>query len=137
MTSAQPWRAMRVGETQSKVSIPARTLAKTSAKVPMPKRCTGRRGWIWAEHIATTRRELFGLRRAYLEHQVAHQRTGLVGELHAEFGAGRLTLAARDGTATLLAVAAALQADGIGVDDLSLRQPSLDEAFLALTGVAA
>jgi len=59
------------------------------------------------------------------------------GEIGIETGVGRLTLAARDGTATLLAVAAALQADGIGVDDLSLRQPTLDEAFLALTGVAA
>ena len=58
-------------------------------------------------------------------------------EIRTEVGAGRLTLAARDGTATLLAVAAALQADGIGVEDLRLRQPSLDEAFLALTGVAA
>jgi daunorubicin resistance ABC transporter ATP-binding subunit len=59
------------------------------------------------------------------------------GEIRTETGAGRLTLAARDGTATLLSVAAALQADGIGVSDLSLRQPSLDEAFLALTGRAA
>jgi hypothetical protein len=35
---------------------------------------------------------------------------------------------------TLLAVAQALAADGIAVADLSLRGPSLDEAFLALTG---
>jgi len=59
------------------------------------------------------------------------------GEIRTEIGAGRLTLTAHDGPVTLLAAAAALQADGIGVDDLSLRQPSLDEAFLALTGVAA
>jgi daunorubicin resistance ABC transporter ATP-binding subunit len=62
------------------------------------------------------------------------------GEIRAEAGAGRLTLAARDGTnplTTLLAAAAALAADGIAVADLSLRQPSLDEAFLALTGSAA
>jgi hypothetical protein len=37
----------------------------------------------------------------------------------------------------LLAAAAALSADGITVADLGLRQPSLDEAFLALTGVTA
>jgi ABC-2 type transport system ATP-binding protein len=61
----------------------------------------------------------------------------LPGEIRAETGAGRLTLAARDGTATLLAAAAALSADGITVADLGLRQPSLDEAFLALTGVTA
>ena len=60
-----------------------------------------------------------------------------LAEIRTEIGAGWLTLAARDGTATLLAVAAALQADGIEVGDLSLRQPSLDEAFLMLTGIAA
>ena len=59
------------------------------------------------------------------------------GEIRTEAGAGRLTVVAHDGTATLLAVAAALQADGITVADLALRQPSLDEAFLALTRVAA
>jgi len=58
------------------------------------------------------------------------------GEIRAETGAGRLTLPARDGTATLLAAATALAADGITVADLGLRQPSLDEAFLALTQVA-
>jgi len=59
------------------------------------------------------------------------------GEIRTDTGAGRLTLAARDGTTTLLAAAAALAADGIAVADLGLRQPSLDEAFLALTGVTA
>ncbi len=57
------------------------------------------------------------------------------GEIRAE--TGRLTVAAPDGTATLLAAAAALAADGIAVADLGLRQPSLDEAFLALTGAGA
>jgi daunorubicin resistance ABC transporter ATP-binding subunit len=59
------------------------------------------------------------------------------GEISTEAGTGSLTVLARDGTATLLAAAAALQADGIAVADLGLRQPSLDEAFLALTGAAA
>ena len=59
------------------------------------------------------------------------------GEIRAEAGTGRLTVPAPDGTVTLLAAAAALAADGIIVADLGLRQPSLDEAFLALTGVAA
>jgi len=59
------------------------------------------------------------------------------GAIRTEAGTGRLTLAAPDGTATLLAAAAALAAAGITVDDLGLRQPSLDEAFLALTGAAA
>jgi daunorubicin resistance ABC transporter ATP-binding subunit len=48
-------------------------------------------------------------------------------------GEGRLTIAADDGTGTLLAAAAALRAAGIALAGLSLRQPSLDEAFLALT----
>jgi len=45
----------------------------------------------------------------------------------------RLTIVARDGLGTLLAAAQALRAGGVGVADISLRQPSLDEAFLALT----
>ncbi len=61
-------------------------------------------------------------------------------QIRTEAGAGRLTVAAHDGMdslATLLTAAAALAADGITVGDLGLRQPSLDEAFLELTGVAA
>jgi ABC-2 type transport system ATP-binding protein len=34
----------------------------------------------------------------------------------------------------VVAVAAALAAHGIAVEDLSLRQPSLDDVFLTLTG---
>jgi ABC-2 type transport system ATP-binding protein len=45
----------------------------------------------------------------------------------------RLTIVARDGLGTLLTAAQALRAAGVGVADISLRQPSLDEAFLALT----
>jgi ABC-type multidrug transport system ATPase subunit len=56
------------------------------------------------------------------------------GAVAAEAEPGRLTLTADDGTATLLAAAAALQDGGIDVAGLGLRQPSLDEAFLTLTG---
>jgi ABC-2 type transport system ATP-binding protein len=38
------------------------------------------------------------------------------------------------GLDTLLAVAAALRESAVAVDDLSLRQPTLDEVFLTLTG---
>ena len=38
------------------------------------------------------------------------------------------------GVATVTAVAGALEHAGIPVDDLSLRQPTLDEVFLTLTG---
>jgi ABC-2 type transport system ATP-binding protein len=37
----------------------------------------------------------------------------------------------------LVTVAAALAEAGVAVDDLSLRQPTLDEVFLTLTGARA
>jgi len=55
----------------------------------------------------------------------------------AEPGSGRLTMPTDDGADTLLSAAAALRASGIVIADLGLRQPSLDEAFLALTRPAA
>jgi ABC-2 type transport system ATP-binding protein len=55
----------------------------------------------------------------------------------AEPGSGRLTMPTDDGADTLLSAAATLRASGIAIADLGLRQPSLDEAFLALTGPAA
>jgi daunorubicin resistance ABC transporter ATP-binding subunit len=55
----------------------------------------------------------------------------------AEPGSGRLTFPTEDGAGTLLSAVAALSADGIAICDLGLRQPSLDEAFLALTGPVA
>jgi ABC-type multidrug transport system ATPase subunit len=54
-------------------------------------------------------------------------------DLHVDEASRRLTILARDGLGTLLTAASLLQADGIGVADIALRQPSLDEAFLALT----
>ena len=54
-------------------------------------------------------------------------------DLQVDEASRRLAIVARDGLGTLLSAAEALRADGIGVADISLRQPSLDEAFLALT----
>jgi ABC-2 type transport system ATP-binding protein len=54
-------------------------------------------------------------------------------DVHADEASRRLTVVARDGLATLLSVARLLRDDGIEVADIALRQPSLDEAFLALT----
>src|ERR1700691_1760192 len=54
-------------------------------------------------------------------------------DLQVDEASRRLAIVARDGLGTLLSAADALRADGIGVADISLRQPSLDEAFLALT----
>jgi daunorubicin resistance ABC transporter ATP-binding subunit len=54
-------------------------------------------------------------------------------DLRVDEASRRLSIVARDGLGTLLTAARALQADGIEVADIALRQPSLDEAFLALT----
>jgi ABC-type multidrug transport system ATPase subunit len=48
--------------------------------------------------------------------------------------AGLLTMVARHGIGSLLETARILAAKDIAVTDLGLRQPSLDETFLALTG---
>ena len=57
-------------------------------------------------------------------------------DLQVDEASRRLAIVARDGLGTLFTVAEALRAGGIGVADISLRQPSLDEAFLALTARA-
>jgi daunorubicin resistance ABC transporter ATP-binding subunit len=49
-------------------------------------------------------------------------------------GAGRIVLQVADGTAVLPAVAGRLAAAGLQVSALALRPPTLEEAFLALTG---
>jgi ABC-type multidrug transport system ATPase subunit len=54
-------------------------------------------------------------------------------DLQVDEASRRLVIVARDGLGTLFAAAEELRAHGIGVADISLRQPSLDEAFLALT----
>jgi ABC-type multidrug transport system ATPase subunit len=54
-------------------------------------------------------------------------------DLRVDEASRRLTIVARHGLDTLLAAAKLLEADGIAVADIALRQPSLDEAFLALT----
>jgi ABC-2 type transport system ATP-binding protein len=48
-----------------------------------------------------------------------------------------VTAPSSDGVAHLGAVANALAAAGIPVEDLGLRQPTLDEVFLTLTGTIA
>jgi ABC-type multidrug transport system ATPase subunit len=48
-----------------------------------------------------------------------------------------VSVPAPDETADLAAVAKAVHAAGITVDELALRRPTLDDAFLALTGTAA
>jgi daunorubicin resistance ABC transporter ATP-binding subunit len=52
-------------------------------------------------------------------------------------GTGRVTLPVADGPAVLPDVAARLAAAGLRVADLTLRRPTLDDVFLALTSHAA
>jgi ABC-2 type transport system ATP-binding protein len=49
----------------------------------------------------------------------------------------RISVPTRDRTRALTAVMRGLDGAGIELDDISLRRPSLDEVFLALTGHAA
>ena len=49
----------------------------------------------------------------------------------------RITLPTGGGTAPLLEAVRALDAEGIEVQDIGIRRPTLDDAFLALTGHAA
>ena len=47
---------------------------------------------------------------------------------------GRAIAPVADGAAALARVSAAVAEAGIATEDLSLRRPTLDEVFLALTG---
>jgi ABC-2 type transport system ATP-binding protein len=49
-------------------------------------------------------------------------------------GTGLISVPAGDGTELLLAAGRQLQEAGIALDDLGIRQPTLDEVFLSLTG---
>jgi ABC-2 type transport system ATP-binding protein len=51
--------------------------------------------------------------------------------------AGRVVLPVSDGPAILADLAARLAASGLGIADLALRRPTLDDVFLALTGQPA
>jgi ABC-type multidrug transport system ATPase subunit len=48
-----------------------------------------------------------------------------------------VSVAAPDEVGDLARVAAAVQASGVSVDEIALRRPTLDDAFLALTGHTA
>jgi ABC-2 type transport system ATP-binding protein len=58
---------------------------------------------------------------------------GVVGEVHVDVDARRLTAPGGDVTA-LARIAALLDEAGIEVDDLGMQRPSLDDVFLSLTG---
>jgi ABC-2 type transport system ATP-binding protein len=51
-----------------------------------------------------------------------------------EQGSRKITIAAPEGAATLTQAVRNLDAAGIRPDDITLRRPTLDDVFLALTG---
>jgi ABC-2 type transport system ATP-binding protein len=55
-------------------------------------------------------------------------------DAHVDDETGRVTVVVADGTASLAEVVRVLDGQRVAVDDLSLRRPTLDEVFLALTG---
>jgi ABC-2 type transport system ATP-binding protein len=59
------------------------------------------------------------------------------GEVEVDERARRLTAAAPSGSETLVGVIRDLDAARIGIDDIGLRRPTLDDVFLKLTGHAA
>ncbi len=59
------------------------------------------------------------------------------GESTIDERARRLTIPARGGAGRLVQVVRDLDAAAIGIDDIGLRRPTLDDVFLALTGHAA
>jgi ABC-2 type transport system ATP-binding protein len=59
------------------------------------------------------------------------------GQVRVEVEARRLSGAAVDGARRLADVVRDFDAAGIGLDDLAVRRPTLDDVFLTLTGHAA
>jgi ABC-2 type transport system ATP-binding protein len=59
------------------------------------------------------------------------------GEADVDKETGELTVPVRQGAGALPAVVRELDAAGIGIADLAVRRPTLDDVFLALTGHAA
>jgi ABC-2 type transport system ATP-binding protein len=59
------------------------------------------------------------------------------GAVRVDEGARHLSGAAVDGARRLAAVVRDFDAAGIGLDDLAVRRPTLDDVFLTLTGHAA
>jgi ABC-2 type transport system ATP-binding protein len=59
------------------------------------------------------------------------------GEPRVDATAGRVTMPVGAGQRGLATAVQAFDAQGIDVDDIGLRRPTLDEVFLALTGISA
>ena len=68
---------------------------------------------------------------------IAAAAEGECGEAHVDAGSGRVAVPISGGAAVLIDVVRQLDRNGIGITDLGLRRPTLDDVFLALTGHAA
>jgi len=58
-------------------------------------------------------------------------------KIHSDVATGEISLPALGGTALLGEVVRRMDSAGIGVAELGLKQPTLDDVFLALTGHTA
>ncbi|MDO9175324.1 MAG: DUF4162 domain-containing protein, partial [Actinomycetota bacterium] len=74
---------------------------------------------------------------AQLDHAASILQRGAGAEPQLDRQARRVTVPTTSGVAALAAVSVALADAGIEVDDLGMRQPTLDEVFLTLTGKPA
>jgi ABC-2 type transport system ATP-binding protein len=74
---------------------------------------------------------------AQLDHAVAILARGAGADPQVDAQARTATVPTTSGVAALAAVSVALADAGIEVDDLGMRQPTLDEVFLTLTGAPA
>jgi ABC-2 type transport system ATP-binding protein len=89
--------------------------------------------------------EVGGERIEVVVHEAAHisearsllTRFALGGEVDVDEHARRLTLPSSGGSSALVAVIRALDGERIGIDDIGLRRPTLDDVFLTLTGHTA
>jgi ABC-2 type transport system ATP-binding protein len=60
-----------------------------------------------------------------------------IGDVDVDEHTRRLTVATNSGSAALVQVVRDFDEAGIGIDDIALRRPTLDDVFLSLTGHAA
>ena len=81
------------------------------------------------ELVVPTTQDIAGARRVLSEFSV--------GEVQVEEGSRRLVAPVSGGAGVLLEVLRRLDADGVGVLDVGMRRPTLDDVFLALTGASA
>ena len=97
-------------------------------------------GRVIAEGTAAELKSQIGGARLEVTLSAAHPDAGgalsplVAGEITTSPDGRRLSATVRESSGLTTAVVRALDAAGVGVDDLEIRQPSLDDVFFALTG---